>query len=67
MTIEIGTTDLLDSIELDTAEVTSGIVPIPGPQGEVGPAGPQGEVGPAGPIGPVGPKVTKETRAIPAQ
>lgn len=61
MTTEVGVTDLYTQAITEVVEVSSGIVPIPGPQGEqgpIGPAGPQGErgeTGLAGPQGPVGP------------
>jgi len=62
MTTEVGVTDLYEQATVETVEVTSGIVPIPGPkgdtgdQGETGPAGPQGEPGPQGEKGDKGDK-----------
>lgn len=45
MATEVGTTDLAGEPEFEILEVTRGIIPIPGPQGEIGPAGPQGPAG----------------------
>lgn len=59
MTTEVGVTDLYEQAITETVEVTSGIVPIPGPKGEKGDQGDTGPVGPQGEAGPQGEKGDK--------